>query len=922
MRLLSAEIHNFRCHRGEAPVSIQFDQNVHVIHGPNESGKSTLAEAVAAALFCKATITGETLKRMQPYDGAKPVVMVEFEQGGRYKVEKHFKGQNGTCTLRQWDGDRMTASWQGSDAEQRLQGLLGVPEQGKGERRPEQMAHWRLLWVHQGTSMKSPSDNVNPETRGALEGILARETDAAITTPEEARLIAELHRAVEDRFTPVGRQHKAGGAVNLAEKEHERLSAELSDAEGRVRAIEQLSENHEKLQREIAGIQKQLPQLEARLKDRKAQKEKADQLTRDLAAHEKDLELAKREFREAHDDLKSVSDLKGSLEGLQEESQKADLELQELRQELDQTEEDRPALDAERTQAEQALQEARRSLMRMQAHTRALQAQVEVGRFQEDFTRAQAAEEEKAELERQDAQLLVTAEDLEALRLLEQSVAEARAALEAASARLQFRSSVPMKLEKGGECRDLEAGVEQDLVVDEHVLLEIGEGIAQVQVTPGREGLEQRRQRLAQAEAALADKLEHAGAKSVPEASRVVAEKADVQSRLGLAEARLAVLAPDGTDCLRGRLAEQRKALAESIARRDGHIQEGDPDLPGTLTATEQETGQLQAAQAQAEKAHGEAKNRIDQMDATIADSRRKIELAAQGLRHLADRQDDKTRTLAQILRKYSDEAGLAAQDQERGERVQGLREQCDQTRTQLSELSPESIEAEVDRAAKSVAASNDELQQKIKEQEGVRGQLQAADAFGLHERVGQLQADVGAARERLGRERLQAKALLLLHDTVRECQQEATRDMMEPLRERVEPLLRLVFRDAQINFALDDTSGQFVLEPLVREDEREEFGDLSMGTREQVGVAVRLAIGQVLAEDHDKCLPIVLDEPFVNTDPDRLRLMLGMLNQVKHSLQVVVLTCDFSGYRELGLHAAQVTELPLRHGTRQQSKT
>ncbi len=47
-----------------------------------------------------------------------------------------------------------------------------------------------------------------------------------------------------------------------------------------------------------------------------------------------------------------------------------------------------------------------------------------------------------------------------------------------------------------------------------------------------------------------------------------------------------------------------------------------------------------------------------------------------------------------------------------------------------------------------------------------------------------------------------------------------------------------------------------------------------------------------------------------MNTDAIRRSRVLAMLNLVQRDLQVIVLTCDFGDYRDLGLAPEQVTEL------------
>ena len=91
VRLPSA---NYRIHREQ---SVELDPSCTVIGGPNESGKSTLAEAAHRALFLKARIMGEALLAMKStVHPGHPEVAVRFETGGKsYSIQKRFSGRTG-----------------------------------------------------------------------------------------------------------------------------------------------------------------------------------------------------------------------------------------------------------------------------------------------------------------------------------------------------------------------------------------------------------------------------------------------------------------------------------------------------------------------------------------------------------------------------------------------------------------------------------------------------------------------------------------------------------------------------------------------------------------------------------------------------------------------------------------------------------
>ena len=77
---------------------------------------------------------------------------------------------------------------------------------------------------------------------------------------------------------------------------------------------------------------------------------------------------------------------------------------------------------------------------------------------------------------------------------------------------------------------------------------------------------------------------------------------------------------------------------------------------------------------------------------------------------------------------------------------------------------------------------------------------------------------------------------------------------------------------------------------------------------REQLAAALRLSMADVLKGSHDGCLPLVFDDAFTNSDPERVDLVKGMLSTaVERGLQVILLTCDPTAY---GGFADQLVEL------------
>lgn len=66
----------------------------------------------------------------------------------------------------------------------------------------------------------------------------------------------------------------------------------------------------------------------------------------------------------------------------------------------------------------------------------------------------------------------------------------------------------------------------------------------------------------------------------------------------------------------------------------------------------------------------------------------------------------------------------------------------------------------------------------------------------------------------------------------------------------------------------------------------------LSTGTRDQLYLALRLAVCKVLLDQGDETVPIILDDPFVNYDDQRAACGMKLLREIAHERQVILLTC------------------------------
>jgi hypothetical protein len=163
--------------------------------------------------------------------------------------------------------------------------------------------------------------------------------------------------------------------------------------------------------------------------------------------------------------------------------------------------------------------------------------------------------------------------------------------------------------------------------------------------------------------------------------------------------------------------------------------------------------------------------------------------------------------------------------------------------------------------------------------------------------------AEAALERETESRDAIkrQAFATKRLAELFRSEQQELADQFTAPLAEKITGYLQILFgptASAKVSLNADGFQG---LE-LARRQGIFEFSGLSGGTKEQLAAAVRLAIAELLAADHDDCLPLVFDDAFANSDPERIHALQGMLDlAATRGLQIIILSCTPSDYDTLG---------------------
>jgi hypothetical protein len=167
-------------------------------------------------------------------------------------------------------------------------------------------------------------------------------------------------------------------------------------------------------------------------------------------------------------------------------------------------------------------------------------------------------------------------------------------------------------------------------------------------------------------------------------------------------------------------------------------------------------------------------------------------------------------------------------------------------------------------------------------------------------------QEDADRIDAEYAREKTRADAIRALHRTVADCRAAALADVGAPIERAA---TRIVRRIAGANIGVVRVGASFepdCVSPEIANELRVGIDQLSGGEREQVQLATRLALADVVA--HDERHLVVLDDVLVATDQPRLSRVQQVLEELSARLQILVLTCHPERWRSLT--AARFLEL------------
>ena len=849
MRLIRCRLESIRRHRA---LEVSFAPGLTLIGGANESGKSSLVEAMHRALFLRASATGAAIRDLRSATHAgHPQVEIDFDAAGhRWSLLKCFNGAGGTSRLSRAGQEALL----GGDAEDQLAVLLGVEEM-IGSRQVNRVlpTRWAHLWVMQGLAGRNLLDlsGDHYDLKGlitALEG----QAEQSLQSPMDQQVYNQLEQLVASSLTSRGVKQNS----ELWKRRRDVQQASEQQAESQERLL-----SYEAACIELDANELALDQLECRAPE--VQKRRRQLLAlKDLQQRLAPLRLQQTQWQQQL----------SALSRLIKEMQAADTAMKVLRQELRLMNQSAETISSTLADQRHACEQLDLKRQALEERGHALRRRQDQERLEQRIQEMRRDKDQRAKFEQQQSQLknqLMAlpsrdASDLAALKAQQSQFRELEIRLQSMASRIELKSSnVTVRLD--GE----QLGIGDVAERTGAFRLEVGEDVTLL-VSPGEgTGLSALMAERTQCRSLLEQKLKLWGVNSLEAAEALLQTRTELQQQLVVLDARLRQLMEQQQSNLKGD--QDLEQLDQQLAELQQHPVDQE-------IAVEDD---LEKALNDCRQTYQSVQERLRSMRADYERAEREQKGFAKTLQDLQIRLERHEAQHAQQLQQQHEIESRHGSAQTIDFELKKVTHQCELLQDQLLELSDDCGLASGTEVETSLAELDDrelKLNRQRTDLNRERGSLlERCERLGsreLHAELEETSNRLELAQQAEEQETQLVESRVLLLKRFQDARADLSRRYSSPLRTSINrfiaPFLQQAGDSSELRFDASDGLKDLRLQ---RSGQSLEFSQLSGGLKEQLNAAVRLAIAEALRDGHDGCLPLLFDDAFTTVSYTHLTL-------------------------------------------------
>jgi len=894
MILHKVTVSGMRCFRNPVTVG-PFGKGLNLIFAPNESGKSTLVEAVGRALFDRYSVGGQEIEAIRPWGTSLcPDITLEFEHDGEmYHLAKRFL-DDPMCELsRIEDGESLLIAERDS-ADDFLRDLLHGDRAGRGL---TDLSHWglaRTLWSLQGPEDQhglQVSSTVAAQFRSALPG-------QPIVTSRLDLITSKLEDMYTQYFTSTGRKRTRQGApLHKLEEEIADIEQKVTQAKEAHDQVQQASQNLQELIPKLAGIEEERAECLKHISSYEQQARELEAIRANVNSAEKEANRAKEEFKKVSAELdryedaaKRSTELEQELNQLDEQLQDVEVNLKAIGNQLEDQNEELSEAQTRRQQADEARTRARRINAALELSDRAEQLTEKANRLDGLLLKLDNGRKKLREMPTPDA------EEIDKADKLADSISQLVAQLRVAGLQLSMdvHRDQLVEISGGDKLEKYEAQEGKEITYTAGATLQIRlQGVADIEVHSGAEEPVKLEESLVHAEDELEQLLTHYSVDSVRGLQELQLSYERQETELEQIRQDIERTAKPYADvsAVRDARAEARQELKQLLTQLDMTEDELDDIGPSNETV-------LEDAYEQAESEEQHLSSRVDDLRRRLREGQQEKQ-KLQSRRNQVQREFDKQQTIMEQILAGADCANIDELKQLKDHKQEALRRrnsELETLRAQLpsEEADPERLLETQEEALKDIQMRKEQLQ---KQQTRYELEIDKARSEGHYETLAQLEEELEAKRRRLHKLKKRAQAVKLLRFVLRGHRESSVSKQLPQLETAIARMMRAITkreRPVQVGsgFGLsgfkDEATGDL-----------HEIEELSAGAREQLTLVARIALAEAYAEEFGRTM-MVLDDVLLYTDPARHDRVKEIVKIAAQSLQIFLLTSHEDRYRGL----------------------
>jgi DNA repair exonuclease SbcCD ATPase subunit len=890
MILHRLEVGGFRCFSSKVTLTLD-PERINILHGENGSGKSSLLWALIRGLLDTHRAGGKSVEALRPWGtDLSPSIVVEFEdQGKRYRLEKNFL-ENRCARLAEMQAGKLKALAQNEKAEERVREILLSETPTVGLTKPEKWGLVRALWCPQEHLLV---DGFDGRMLGSIQELLGKQA----MNEEALALQKKVEKLYLEYWTPQGKPKggKDGAFWIRRQTDLPKLEESLAECTRELEELQATQETAKVLHEEREITRNRAEQSQVAMAELQNRVAAYTPLVEKCGKLEAQYRAKQAEAGALDGVIKQVAELR-------EKEEKAHTRLGELDEKIQASKDDESKLDsmvraaAELLKSFEAGDPQVNSLRKLMADSEKYVAgRQQLGGLQNRLQQIALAEEaiekhteELKGLAAPDDATLSTLDQLATKRL------QLQTQLDGALLHVQLTPDADRRIEV---LQGSPSGVHR-VVAGEDVRLSgsptvelVLEGFGRMKVTGPPSSASEIEQRLAKVANQIREIADRLG-------SDDLLELKSRRQRAVILETEIAGARKSQQQFLEDQTAEALRAVTERLEKEVQVIEERQAGWKDNVPNAAEIGKRLDVAneafeqrRTQATEAWKKQQEKLGGLRAArTANEREREQLSTQTI--------ENQRKLSRLRADGLSDADRLKAFQTLALEAVGLEQHYQQESACLKKMGedPRPLFLGTEKQNEAAQQSFQKCDRTLYEH---RGTLKKLLDRAPYERCARLEEEVGEIRAEIGRDKLRADALKLVRETIAECEEEATAGVAGPIAERASKILRRVAGARMRSISLSDELAPWAVE-LTETEDAVELEHLSGGEREQVYIAVRLALAELLTKDAGRRELVVLDDVLTFTDDERLKRVLTILDEMRTHAQFLILTCHPERYKPL----------------------